>query len=153
MVNSRKIEDLDPVPAAVCMYQIRLCHEAGIELLVTSTYRDHEAQDALYAIGRTVELSRKPVTNARAGKSWHNYRNAWDVVPLIGGKAVWDAKDPVWRQVIEFGKKAGAEAGAEWKTFPDLPHFQVRPKRGTAFITLDDAAALWAQDGTLFKGA
>jgi len=39
---------------------------------------------------------------------------AWDVVPLVGGKCVWDEKNPLWKDVIGFGKQAGAQAGADW---------------------------------------
>ena len=65
MINSRDINDLDPRVAAKCLALIDACRDAGIELIVTSTYRDNECQESLYAQGRT-----KPgqiVTKARAG--------------------------------------------------------------------------------------
>lgn len=145
MINSRLITDLDPPARVVCESQIIQCKNTGIELLVTSTYRDFEAQDDLYAIGRTKERNRKPVTNAKAGKSWHNYRCAWDVVPLIGGKAVWN-DERLWRDIISIGKECGAQAGADWKTFPDRPHFQVIPSS----MTLSQAFALFSAKGTIF---
>jgi len=126
---------------------ISLAKAAGVQIIVTSTYRDFLAQDALYAIGRTTDMNRRPVTNARAGESWHNYRCAWDVVPVVNGKAVWDAKDPLWQEVIEWGEKAGAEAGAHWKTFPDLPHFQVKPNKD---LTLLEARRRFDALGTIF---
>lgn len=150
MINSRKLEDLDPDVRAICNAHIALCHQHGIELLITSTWRDFESQDALYAIGRTVDLNRKPITKAKAGQSWHNYRAAYDVVPLVGGKPVWDAKNPIWKEVIKYGKEAGAEAGADWKSFPDLPHFDVRPKVEGASIGLDEARSRFLNHGTIF---
>src|SRR5688572_13459442 len=124
-IDSRNVEDLDPIARAVCRSHIAACAQVGIELLITSTYRDFTAQNALYAIGRTTQLDRKKVTNAKGGKSWHNYKAAYDVVPIIGGKAQWNS--PLWKEIIRIGKEVGAEAGAEWKSFPDRPHFQKIP--------------------------
>lgn len=146
MINSRSIDDLDPEARAVCQRHIIECRSHGVELLITSTWRDIEQQDALYSIGRTVRPDRRMVTNARGGHSWHNYKCAWDVVPLIEGKPIWDATDPIWKTVIACGKMAGAEAGAEWKSFPDLCHFQFVP----GHISLDEALARFTANGTIF---
>jgi peptidoglycan L-alanyl-D-glutamate endopeptidase CwlK len=89
--------------------------------LVTSTYRDHESQTALYNQGRTTPG--KVVTNAKAGQSWHNHRCALDVVPLVNGKAIWDDQ-AVWKQIGEIGKSCGLEWAGDWKTFKEYPHFQ-----------------------------
>ena len=131
--------------------QIAECHQRGIELIITSTWRDMEAQAALYEIGRTIEKERRAVTDAKAGHSWHNFKCAWDVVPIVSGKPVWDAKDTLWKEVIRIGKAAGAEAGADWKSFPDLPHFQIRPQAaGGLHITVDEALNRWNENGTIF---
>ena len=150
MINSRSLEHLDPEARQVCMAHVRRCRDSGIELIVTSTWRDYESQAALYAIGRTVHPERRPVTNAKAGRSWHNFKCAWDVVPVIDGKCVWDSKDPLWREVVKIGKECGAQAGAEWKSFPDLPHFQYLPTVQSLPITLDEAAARWKDRGSIF---
>lgn len=150
MINSRNIDDLDPIPRSVCRSHIAACANRGIEIIVTSTYRDAESQEQLWKIGREPGDTRKRVTNARAGHSWHNFRCAYDVVPVIQGKAVWNAKDPVWQEVVEAGIAVGAEAGARWKTFPDLPHFQVRPKAGDDFIDLVEASRRFEATGTIF---
>src|SRR5688572_22354555 len=144
MIDSRKIEDLDGPAEAVCRAHVAACAAVGIELLVTSTWRDFQAQDALYAIGRTTQLDRKKVTNAKGGKSWHQFRCAYDVVPIIGGKAQWNS--PLWKEIIRIGKQVGAEAGAEWKSFPDRPHFQRTP----AGLTLARAMQLFEAHGTIF---
>ena len=133
------------------MAHIRQCRDSGIELLVTSTWRDYESQAALYSIGRTVHAGRRVVTNAKAGRSWHNFKCAWDVVPIVDGKLVWDAKDPLWREVVKIGKACGAQAGADWPNFPDLPHFQYVPAIEGLHINLDEAAARWKDRGTIFK--
>lgn len=145
MINSRKIEDLDLPARQVCNAHVIGCKAAGIELLITSTYRDGESQADLYAIGRTKDVHRKPVTNAKPGKSWHQYRCSWDCVPLIGGKAIWD-DESLWKDVIRIGKAAGAEAGAEWKTFVDKPHFQFTGEVKTLSAALDR----FKENGTIF---
>ena len=101
---------------------IELCHENDIDILITSTYRDNESQNALHAQGRT--QPGKKVTNAKAGESWHNYRCAVDVVPIINGKPCWDVKNPVWQEVGSLGKEAGLEWAGDWKRFKEFPHFQ-----------------------------
>lgn len=122
MITSRKIQDLEPKVATMAMMHLQECREEGIDLLVTCTYRDNEAQEALYAQGRTKPGSR--VTKARGGQSIHNYRLAYDVVPLINGKPVWDSKDPIWQKVGDIGKKCGLEWAGDWKSFKEYPHFQ-----------------------------
>lgn len=151
MINSRNIDDLDPEAREVCLRHIAACHARGIEIIVTSTYRDYESQESLYAIGRTIDKgTRRPVTNARAGHSWHNFKCAWDVVPIVHGKPVWNDKDPIWQEVVICGESAGAEAGAKWTSFPDLPHFQLRPTIEGLHINLDDARARFDANGTIF---
>ncbi len=145
MINSRKLEDLDPHARNICNQHLALCHEAGIELILTSTYRDFEAQTELYAIGRTVHVERVRVTDAKAGHSWHNFKCAWDVVPVVGGKAMWHSL--LWKEVIKFGLEAGAQRGPDW----DMPHFQVVPlKSAGLYIDLDEARDRLFTHGTIF---
>ena len=122
MINSRSLDDLLPQAKTRVEAFIASAKAQGIDLLVTSTYRDNASQEALYAQGRTAPG--KVVTNARAGQSYHNYRCAVDVVPIRAGKPVWDAKDAVWQQVGALGKAAGLEWAGDWKRFRELAHFQ-----------------------------
>jgi len=121
MINSRSLDDLVPPAKQRAQAFVEAAKAKGIDLLVTSTYRDSESQDALYAQGRTTPGN--IVTRAKAGQSWHNYRCALDVVPLVNGKAVWDDQ-AVWKQVGEIGKSCGLEWAGDWKTFKEYPHFQ-----------------------------
>ncbi len=118
---SRSISDLHPLVQGLCRRHVAVCSAEGIELLITSTYRSIEEQDELYAQGRT--KPGKIVTNARGGYSWHNFRAAYDVVPLVGGKAVWNDL-ALWQRVGEAGVKVGLEWGGDWPRFKDRPHFQ-----------------------------
>lgn len=125
MINSRKIEDLHPKVQTLCRAFLSHCEDSGIDVLITSTYRDAESQAGLYAQGRT-RPGRK-VTNAKPGQSWHNWRVAFDVVPLRQGKPVWgtSGKDlELWRQIGAIGKSVGLEWAGDWKTFREYPHFQ-----------------------------
>lgn len=132
MINSRKIEDLHPHVASLCRKFIEQCKEAGVEVLVTSTYRDHESQNALYAQGRTAPG--KIVTKAKGGQSFHNWKVAFDVVPLVNGKAIWN-DEGLWRKIGQIGQEVGLEWGGNWK-FQDKPHFQY-----TGGLTLADFQA------------
>lgn len=130
MINSRKISDLNPFVADLCNKHVKACKADGIELLVTSTYRDKASQAALYAIGRTAPG--KIVTRANAGQSFHNYRVAYDVVPLVNGKAVWN-DGVLWGKIGAIGKTFGLEWGGDFKAIKDYPHFQY-----TGGLTLAD---------------
>lgn len=122
MINSRDLKELLPPVKRRVETFLAAAKAAGIDLLVTSTYRDNESQNALYAQGRTAPG--KIVTNAKAGQSWHNYRCAVDVVPIVNGKPCWDVKHPVWQQVGALGKQAELEWAGDWKRFKEYPHFQ-----------------------------
>jgi len=121
VINSRSLDDLVPPAKQRAHAFIDAAKAKGIDLLVTSTYRDNESQAALFAQGRTTPG--KVVTNAKPGQSWHNWRCALDVVPLVNGKAVWD-DNALWLQVGKIGKAAGLEWAGDWTTFKEFPHFQ-----------------------------
>ena len=112
MINSRKLEELNPKVKTKCEAFIASCAKQGIDVLITSTYRDAESQNALYAQGRTVAGNK--VTNAKAGQSWHNWRCAFDFVPIINGKAQWDNK-ALFTQCGEIAEACGLEWAGRWK--------------------------------------
>jgi peptidoglycan L-alanyl-D-glutamate endopeptidase CwlK len=122
MINSRDLNELLPQVKTKVEHFIQLCKDNNIDLLVTSTYRDFESQAALYSQGRT--SPGKIVTNAGPGDSYHNWRCAIDVVPLVNGKADWDGSHPVWAEIGRLGKEAGLEWAGEWVHFKELAHFQ-----------------------------
>ena len=134
MVNSRSIDLLLPPVLARVKTFLALCEANRIDVIVTSTYRDNESQDALYAQGRTAPG--KIVTNAKGGESYHNYKCAIDIVPIVGGKCVWDDAAPIWKTLGQLGKQAGLEWAGTWKTFKEYPHFQY-----TGGLTIDQLKA------------
>lgn len=143
MINSRRVCDLHPAVQRRCNAFLEACAAVGIDILITSTYRDHESQDALYAQGRTVAGAK--VTNAKAGQSWHNWRLAFDVVPLRHGKPVWSATGTdadLWNRIGKIGETCGLEWAGRWVKFRELAHFQY-----TGGLTLADL-----QSGKTLKG-
>lgn len=133
MINSRNIDDLHPHVAKLCRDFIAACAEAGIDVIPTSTYRDRESQNALYAEGRTAPGSKK--TNARGGQSFHNYRLAFDWVPIAGGKARYDDAVTIKRCGV-IAESVGLEWAGRWTSFKELVHCQF-----TGGLTLADLQA------------
>lgn len=122
MINSRNIDDLHPHVATLCKTFVRGCGAAGIDIIITSTYRDLESQAAIYAQGRTTPGSK--VTNAKPGQSFHNYRLAFDFCPIVSGKAQW-ADIELFKKCGSIGESLGLEYAGNWKKFPEYAHLQM----------------------------
>lgn len=120
---SRELKDLLPKVETAARKALVECAAAGIDVLVTCTWRSGEEQNRLYAQGRTTPG--KKVTNARAGQSFHQWRVALDIVILIGGKPEWSGTHTHWRKAAEIFIKHGFEWAGNWKRFRELPHFQM----------------------------
>lgn len=118
--NEQKIETLLPLVQRMARQLIKIMKDKhGVDILITSGYRDPAEQDAIYAQGRT-----KPgeiVTQAKGGFSLHNYKVAFDCVPLINGK-------PYWQSHYDITTAEAAIIGLEHgdRGYKDLPHFQCR---------------------------
>ena len=131
MTDSRNISDLHPVLQRGANEFINRCRVAGIEVIITSTYRCVARQNQLFAQGRTVltDSQGNPlriVTNARGGQSWHNWRCAFDIAPLLPGtrQIDWSGGNPQWRQCGEIWEAMGGEWGGRWTNPVDMPHMQ-----------------------------
>jgi len=133
MINSRSLTELHPATQRRAVAFIDACQKDSIEVLITSTYRDAESQAALYAQGRTAAGNR--VTNAKPGQSWHNWRLAFDFVPIVNGKAQWDDLGLFFR-CGRIAESVGLEWAGRWKTFPEQAHCQF-----TAGLSLADLQA------------
>jgi peptidoglycan L-alanyl-D-glutamate endopeptidase CwlK len=121
MKNSRNIDDLHPIVAQMCRDFVAKCDEEGIDVLITSTYRDLESQAAIYAQGRTTPG--KKVTNAKPGQSWHNWRVAFDFVPVVNGKAQW-ADLKTFERCGVIAESVGLEWAGRWTRFREMAHCQ-----------------------------
>ncbi|MDF2941484.1 MAG: peptidase and DD-carboxypeptidase VanY/endolysin [Herbinix sp.] len=117
----------------------------GVNPLVIETYRPQDRQNYLYCQGRTIaECTAKGIKSSFAKtycnpsaniitktlNSVHTSRKAVDIVPqrIVNKKmtAIWNVKDPQTQIIIKTMQKYGFEAGANWDTFVDSPHFQVK---------------------------
>lgn len=87
MINSRDLNDLEPHFKQAILVWIAACLKWDLDILITSTYRDDEYQNWLYAKGRTTKGEK--VTNARGGESQHNKRLAVDFCIMDGKKCDW----------------------------------------------------------------
>jgi peptidoglycan L-alanyl-D-glutamate endopeptidase CwlK len=128
LISSHDLKELHPrVQERALLFRGR-CSQEGINFLIICTYRDIESQNALYAQGRT--LPGHIVTNAKGGDSFHQWRCAFDGVPVVGGKPLWqvfgpDGKMlPTWIRVGEIAKECGLEWAGTWKSFKEYDHFQ-----------------------------
>jgi len=94
----------------------------GIRLRVTDALRTDDEQNSLYEQGRT-----KPgqiVTRAKAGKSYHNYGLAIDVVEITNNGDVNYSTN--WPAIEKIGVKNGFFWGGNWpEPNADKPHFQM----------------------------
>lgn len=66
------------------------------------------------------------VTKAAPGESWHQYCEAVDLVPIIGGKPAWDVKKnkESWSTIGTIAVKHGLNWGGNWIKWADYPHIQ-----------------------------
>lgn len=134
-----QIRDLDKLNGVVkvllemALERIKACN---ITPLVVETYRTQERQYWLYGQGRNaLQLMKKkvPIKYAHKGKivtqtinSIHTSGCAVDLIPVRNGFAIWDSNDVQTKKIIEIMEYFGFEAGANWKSFPDSPHFQIK---------------------------
>jgi len=119
---SRSIDDLTPRMREMAVKFLDGCLAAGIDVLIYCTYRSPEEQDELHTHGRT-----KPgaiVTNARAGQSKHNSRQAFDCVPLLNGKPQW-SDAATYLKMGAIGEAAGLTWAGRWNgKLRETAHFQ-----------------------------
>lgn len=103
---------------------INHAEKQGFKLRVYSGFRSFVEQGDLYEQGRS--KPGKIVTNAKPGKSLHNYGLAFDLVEIKDGKALWE--NPNWGKIGEMGKLFGFSWGGDWKMtdLVDKPHFENR---------------------------
>ncbi len=120
-LNAERISGLHPRVQVLADKFLELCDKAGYNILITSGYRSIEEQNKKYAQGRTTAGG--IITNAKGGSSYHNYRLAFDFVPIKNNKADWDDLE-TFRKIGAIGKSVGLEWGGDFKTIVDMPHFQ-----------------------------
>lgn len=102
----------------------------GCEYLMIAGHRTWEQQDALFAKGRTAPG--QEVTKAKGGFSNHNFGIAGDFGVFRNGAYLEDGTPEtrslaarVHRACSIHAKACGLEWGGNWRTFLDLPHYEV----------------------------
>lgn len=128
---SRSLNDLHPKLRPLAELFVARCKAAGLDILITCTYRSAAEQNELYAQGRT--RPGRIVTRARGGQSAHNFMldgkpaaRAFDIVPLNLGKLVWDETYPDWQKAGEIGMALGLNwYGRPGAPFREFPHFEL----------------------------
>jgi len=142
-VSSRDIDELHPAVARGFRELIRRMAEKGQPPVgVNQTFRDALHQDWLFGQGRPNEPHGRAgaiVTNARGGRSIHQYRLAFDIHRNVPGRAFadrtpeerlfWDTAGALW-------VKMGGVWGGNWQGFVDRPHFEY-----TAGLSLSELQA------------
>ena len=121
--SERNIATLAPEAQRKAREWMRRCCDAGLNVIITDAHRAWAAQDALYAQGRTAPGA--IVTNARGGRSYHNYGVAWDFYGFTeDGKIIWDG--PIHDKAGAIAVKMGLEWGGNWRGgLVDRPHIQL----------------------------
>lgn len=115
MINSKDISKLHPYVSGLCNKLMDLCKKEGIIIQVTSTIRDVEYQRYLYE--NVPGSTNTPLVGA------HGFGLAFDVVPIVNGKAIWD-NQVIWNKIGVLGKSLGLTWGGDWKSIIDKPHFE-----------------------------
>ncbi len=129
-----KIKSLHPSLQPFARNLIAKGIQHGIPLIITDAFRSIADQNKDYAKGRTAPGS--IVTYAKGGESFHNYGLAFDVVPVVNGKATYTYD---WQKIGDLGKSVGLEWGGD---FPhaDRPHFEKKFGNTIAMLQQKHAA-------------
>ena len=114
----RSISELTPNAQKACNLFLDKCREAGLNVLITETYRSQERQDYLYSLGRTVKGNKVTWTK----NSRHTSRRAWDICKNVKGQEYSD--NSFFKKCGEIAAQLGIVWGGNWST-PDTPHFEI----------------------------
>lgn len=129
MTSLARLNDVKPELIKVFKEAIK---QAPYDFGIASGYRSTEEQQKLYSYGRYSPYKHKKIVTYADGinkTSYHQTGNAVDIYAYIDGKASWDSKyyEPLARHIQNVASELGVdlEWGGDWKSFKDLPHFQI----------------------------
>lgn len=147
-------DELNPLVKVLYSAAIKEIEALGISPLTVETYRNKKRQYYLYCNGRTTSVAISAgVPSSIANKycpslknkpkvTWtldsiHIERKAVDIIAqrLVKGKrtAIWDSNDKENKTIVKIMIKYGFEAGANWQSNPDSPHFQIKGNYNKVF--------------------
>jgi len=135
-ISESRLALIHPTVAAKVREAADALSAQGIEVRVVQGLRSWNDQAALYAKGRTLINGQWKITDPKLivtrcvpGNSWHNFGLAIDMAPddpaIAGYQPDWNAGHPSWKAMIDAFKASGFVDGAEFRSFPDNPHFQM----------------------------
>lgn len=139
-INEAALAKLHPELARRVRGILALAKREGYTLQIVQGLRTFAEQDALFAKGRTKPGAK--VTNARGGKSWHNYGLAVDLAPVINGRVSWNEKLFNWSLIGKWAKAVGLSWGGSWLSFKDRPHVEM-----SFGISISEALSLYHSKG------
>jgi len=124
---SKSLSDLDP-RLRDAFEQLKSRYEAtypDTKVLVTCTYRSPEEQAALYAQGRTSPGRIVTMCDGKTHLSKHNCypAKAFDVVISVCGRGTWSER--FYADLGALAAEIGVKWGGTFKSFKDLPHFEI----------------------------
>ena len=93
----------------------------NLTVKIISGLRSYAEQATLYAKGRTTPGPK--VTNARPGYSNHNFGTAWDIGLFKGKRYLTDS--PIYTEIGQAARSLGLTWGGDFKSFKDIPHFEL----------------------------
>jgi len=143
----RGTEYLHPELQVIANKFLEKCKAAGLNVLITETYRTEAEQNALYAKGRTAPGN--IVTNCKYPQSPHCWGVAFDFCRNVKGQEYTDS-DGFFSKTGSVGKSLGLAWGGDWKGFVDKPHLEL-----AKYLPNNSVKTLQAQYGTpeKFKAA
>lgn len=142
-----RIQSIHPVLRERWLAAAAESESASLPVVVTQGLRTYDQQAEIFAKGRTVKSDSpcrhhgivRPVgtctehplgatvTKAQPGWSQHQFGLALDAEPddpdQPGLQPDWNPNHPGWAKLLLITKKHGLAEGAQWRSFPDYPHF------------------------------
>lgn len=106
--------------------------DAGIDARIISGSRSYTEQDELYRRGRWGNPG-PIVTNARGGRSNHNFGIAWDI-GIFSASSGYVTSQSAYDRAATVGLKETLEWGGNWARFRDAPNYQLRAEPTLAQI-------------------
>lgn len=102
---------------------LRRVHGHGFDVRIISGTRTYAEQNALFRRGRFGNPG-PIVTNARGGRSRHNFGMAWDV-GVFTAEGGYSLRVADYAEVARLGLDDAIEWGGHWTRFPDPPHYEL----------------------------
>lgn len=116
----------------------------GYSVKIAETIRSYNDQLEIYKKGREFKSGewivvdkRKVVSNAKPGRSVHNWGCAFDVRIIKDSKYIPNDENKVYTKTGAIGRNLGLTWGGDFKSIVDMPHFQYTGKHNNStFLNL-----------------